>query len=205
MVFITRFSAKLARLVRLLAVATVLLAASHGNASGIETQKAVAIFSENSIEISSRFSITLSPALEQALQNGLVLPFQLEFQLTRPRLQAWTRQLSNWFGPTEIMNLRLSYQSLTHQYRVSSGGLSRSFTSLGEALSALGIASGWKILPGSSLAEDANDFAGRLRLRLDLSKLPKPYQLAAIGQPDRHLESRWADLTVRVAEAEEQP
>lgn len=205
MVFITRFSAKLARLVRLLAMAAVLLASSYGNASGIDNQKAVAVFAENSIEISSRFGITLSPALEQALHNGLVLPFQLEFQLTRPRLQAWARQLSNWFGPTETMNLRLSYQTLTHQYRVSSGGLSRSFNSLEEALSVLGIVSGWKILSSSSLADDAKDFAGRLRLRLDLSRLPKPYQLTAIGQPDWHLESRWADLTVRVAETEEQP
>src|SRR5471030_2823488 len=99
MVFITRFSVKLARLLRLAALAACLLAAPLGHASGIEPQKAVALFTDNRIEISSRFSITLSPALEQALQNGLALPFQFEFQLTKPRMYAWAHQISDWFGP----------------------------------------------------------------------------------------------------------
>lgn len=200
MVFITRFSAKLASLMRLAAFAAFLLAAPLGHASGIEPQKAVAQFADSRIEISSRFSITLSPALEQALQNGLALPFQFEFQLTRPRMYAWARQLSDWFGPTATMTQRLSYHSLTRQYRVSSGGLSRSFGSLNEALSALGIVSGWQVLPDSSIAHDSKEFAGRVRLKLDLSQLPKPYQLAAIGQPEWHLDSPWIELAVASAQ-----
>lgn len=200
MAFITRFSAKLLRLARLAAAALFLLAATQSHANGIEPQKAVALFTENRIEVSSRFGIILPPTLEQALQNGLVLPFQLEFQLTKPRLSAWARQLSDWFGPAETLTLRLAYQALTRQYRVSSGGLSRSFTTLNEALSALGIVSGWRILQGSSIAQDHESFAGRIRLRLDLSQLPKPYQLATIGQPDWHLDSPWVDLGILVAE-----
>ncbi|MDR3411589.1 MAG: DUF4390 domain-containing protein [Formivibrio sp.] len=177
-------------------LAAFLLAAAQGHASGIEPQKAVAVFSDSHIEISSRFNITLSPALEQALQSGWALPFQFEFQLTRPRIYAWAYQISDWFGPTETFTQRLSYQSLTHQYRVNSGGLSRNFSSLNEALSALGIISGWRVLIDSNVVHDGKDFAGRVRLKLDLSQLPKPYQLAAIGQPEWHLDSPWIDLTV---------
>lgn len=200
MAFITRFSAKLHRLARLALMAVLMLAAVQGHASGIEPQKAVALFTDNRIEVSTRFSIQLSPTLEQALQNGLVLPFQLEFQLTRPRLSAWARQISDWFGPAQSLTLRLAYQTLTRQYRVSTGGLSRNFSPLHEALSALGIVSGWQILQNSDLAQDPSDFAGKIRLRLDLSQLPRPYQLAAIGQADWHLDSPWVDLSVLVAE-----
>ncbi len=205
MVFITRFSAKLARLIRLAVLAVFLLASPLGHASGIDPQKAIALFTDNRIEISSRFSITLSPTLEQALQNGLALPFQLEFQLTRPRMHAWARQISDWFGPTATMTHRLSYQSLTRQYRVNSGGISRSFSSLSEALSVLGIVSGWQVLPDSSIAHDSKEFAGRVRLKLDLSLLPKPYQLAAIGQPEWHLDSPWIELAVTSAQEAAQP
>lgn len=200
MAFITRYFANLLKFARLATLAFVLITAAPCLASGIDSQKAVATFTDNRIEISSRFRIQLSPILEQSLQNGLVLPFQLEFQLTKPRLQAWMRQLSDWFTPTETLTLRLGYQALTRQYRVSSGGLSRTFNSLTDALTAVGIVSGWQVLADSSLAQDPHDFAGRIRLRLDLSQLPKPYQLAAIGQQDWHIGSAWIDLSVVTAE-----
>lgn len=200
MVFITRFSAKLASLVRLALLAAFLLAAPFGHAGGIEPQKAIAHFADNHIEISSRFSITLSSTLEHALQNGLTLPFQFEFQLTRPRMYAWAYKLSDWFGPAATVTQRLSYHVLTRQYRVNSGGLSRNFSSLAEALSALGIISGWQVLSDSSVVHDSTEFAGRVRLKLDLSQLPKPYQLAAIGQSEWHLDSSWLELTVTTAQ-----
>jgi len=201
MVFITRYSANLFRLARLAVMAFFLLATAQVQASGIDSQKAVALFIENRIEISSHFSIQLSPVLEQSLQNGLVLPFQLEFQLTKPRFRAWMRQLSDWLAPAEAMTIKLGYQALTRQYRVSSGGLSRTFNTLHEALAALGIVSGWQILAQSDLAKDPHAFAGQIRLRLDLAQLPKPYQLAAIGQSDWHISSSWTNLSVTLAEA----
>lgn len=197
--FITRFSEKLLSLVCPAALAALLLVAPFGHAGSIEPQKAVAQFIENRIEISSRFSITLSPLLEQALQNGLTLPFEFEFILTRPRLYAWAYQISSGFASTETTTQRLAYQALTKQYRVSYGGLTRYFSSLNEALSALGIISGWHILPDSNIAHDYTSFAGKIRLRLDLSQLPKPYQMTAIGQPEWHLDSPWIALSAEQA------
>ena len=203
--FITRFSAKLLSLAHQTALATLLLVAPYGHAGSIEPQKAVAQFIENRIEISSRFSITLSPLLEQALQNGLTLPFEFEFVLTRPRLYAWAYQISSGFASTETTTQRLAYQALTKQYRVSSGGLSRYFSSLNEALSALGIISGWRVLPDSDVAQDYKSFAGKIRLRLDLSQLPKPYQMTAIGQSEWHIDSPWITLSAEQASEATQP
>lgn len=194
--FITRFSAKLLRLLRLSALAMLLCVTAQGHASGIESRKTSATFIGNHVELSARFNVTLTPVLEQALQNGLALPFQFEFQLNRPRFRAWARHLADWFSPEESLTQRLSYQSLTRKYRVSTGGISRSFNTLDEALSALGIISGWQILTDSDNSTDHSTFSGRIRMKLDLSQLPKPYQMGAIGQSAWHLESPWANISV---------
>lgn len=195
MVFITRFSAKLIKGLRLVIAAACLFATANSVAAGIQPHKAAAQITESSINLSARFNVSLTPALEQALQNGLSLPFTFEFQLVRPRVYAWFRQLSDWFEPTATLTKRLSYHTLTRQYRVSQGGISRNFATLPEALAALGIIGGWSALESTSATRDPADFAGRIRLRLDLSLLPKPYQLAALGQADWRLESAWIDFS----------
>ncbi len=195
MVFITRFFAKLSRGLRLATAAACLFVMANGFAAGIHPHKAGAQISESTISISARFNVSLTPSLEQALQNGLSLPFTYEFQLVRPRVYAWFRQLSGWFEPTATLTKRLSYHALTRQYRVSQDGLSRSFATLPEALNALGIIGGWNALENNTVTRDPSDFSGRIRLRLDLSLLPKPYQLAALGQSDWRLESSWIDFT----------
>lgn len=208
MAFITRFFARLVSTFSLAILVIFLIASAPARAGGIDPQKAVAVFSNDRIEIAARFQVNLTPALELALQNGLSLPFKFEFQLTRPRLRAWALQLSDWFEPAASLTQRLSYQPLTRQYRVLTGGvshISRSFNSLNEALAAVGVIGSWQVLPDSSLAHDSENFAGRLRLRLDLSQLPKPYQLAALGNSDWHLDSPWADLSVHDLSEAAQP
>ncbi|SFN30865.1 protein of unknown function [Formivibrio citricus] len=192
--FITRFSARLIKVLRHAVAAACLFAMANGAAAGIQPHKAAAQITDNSINVSARFNVSLTPALEQALQNGLSLPFTYEFQLVRPRVYAWFRQLSDWFEPTATLTKRLSYHALTRQYRVSQGGFSRSFATLPEALAALGIIGGWSVLETAPATRDPADFAGRVRLRLDLSLLPKPYQLAALGQSEWRLESAWLDF-----------
>lgn len=195
MAFITRFSARLHRLIGTAAVAALFAIGAPCSAGSIEAHKAVAFFDSDRIEISARFSINLPPELETALHNGLALPFEFEFELTRPKLYTLMRY-SLWFGPTASTTKRLSYQPLTRQYRVHTGGISRNFKSLSEALSAVGIISAWSVLANTSVASDSDSFAGRLRLKLDLSQLPKPYQMAAIGHSEWSLVSSWAELFV---------
>lgn len=205
MVFITQFSAKLIKGLRHAVAAACLLAIANSVAAGIQPQKATAQISENTINISARFNVNLTPTLEQALQNGLSLPFTYEFQLVRPRVYAWIRQLSDWLDPSATLTKRLSYHALTRQYRVSQNGLSRNFPTLPEALAALGIIGGWSALDSSAVARKPDDFVGRIRLRLDLSLLPKPYQLAALGQADWRLESAWIDFSASRSKDDLQP
>ncbi|AOY00548.1 DUF4390 domain-containing protein [Jeongeupia sp. USM3] len=198
----TRFSANVLNavvaLLLWLAAGTVL-----GEGSGIRAQSAGASYGNSRIELSARFAVSLNPTLENALANGVSLPFVYEFQLTRPRGYALYRQVADWFSPTAELGYRLSYHAISRQYRLHLGSFYRSFASLDDALSALGVVRDWGVLAGSAIADDKSDFAGRVRLRLDLSQMPKPFQLSTLGQGDWKLESPWVDIAPGRDEARE--
>ena len=75
--------------------------------------------------LEASFAFTLSAQLRDALIRGIPLYFKIEFALSKPR---WY-----WFDDNLVTGertYRLSYQPLTQQYRISIGGLQRSFTSI---------------------------------------------------------------------------
>ncbi|WP_348945724.1 DUF4390 domain-containing protein [Chitinibacter sp. FCG-7] len=180
---------------RLIGASLLLLLSSQVQAAQIKNLKSEADVIPPRIELFAKYSITLNSDLEDALKNGLTLPFVYEFKLSKPRMYAWYRQVAEGFGPNAQLTQRLSYQPLTKQYRIATGGVARHFASLEEALMALGQIKNWSVLDGSDIA--AEDFAGRLRLRLDSSKLPKTYQVSTIGNTNWQLESGWSDIQLR--------
>ncbi|MFC7419770.1 DUF4390 domain-containing protein [Iodobacter arcticus] len=180
----------------LLCMGWLLCAWVWADAGDIKAQKAEASFGDNRIEIAAKFDVSLSNDLQEALKNGLSLTFVYEFQLTRPRIYSWYRQVSDGFGPNAMLSYQLSYHALTRQYRLHIGSFYRNFQSVNDALAALGIVRNWGVLNDSSLARDRNtDFAGKVRLKLDRSRLPKTYQLTAFGHEEWQLESPWVELS----------
>ncbi|SMC28724.1 protein of unknown function [Andreprevotia lacus DSM 23236] len=195
MAFSTRcFQNALCKLAALLLAACVLLPAWAAENS-VHPVSTSAEYASEHIELNARFQLGLSQTLEDALANGLTLPFTYEFQLTRPRLYAWYRQAADSFNPTASLTYRLTYHSLSRQYRVNYGSFYRGFASLDEALSALGVVRNWNVLADTGIAKDKDPFAGKIRLRLDVSQLPKPFQLSTMGQGDWKLESGWIDVS----------
>ncbi len=131
------------------------------------------------------FNIELSPGLEDALQKGLVLTFQTEFELTRGR---WY-----WFDerPSQVMRqTRVSYQPLTKQYRISTEGFSFSVRTMREALQAAGTIGGWRIIERANI-DLGKTYIAALRMTLDLSKLPEPFQVNALNNRDWNVSSDW--------------
>ena len=129
------------------------------------------------------FNIELSPGLEDALQKGLVLTFQTEFELTRGR---WY-----WFDerPSQVMRqTRVSYQPLTKQYRISTEGFSFSVRTMREALQAAGTIGGWRIIERANI-DLGKTYIAALRMTLDLSKLPEPFQVNALNNRDWNVSS----------------
>ena len=84
--------------------------------------------------------------------------------------------------------VRLAYQPLLQRYRVSVGGLQQNYDSLDEALGVvqrtrhLRVAEAAQLVAGQTYQLDA-------RFRLDLSQLPRPFQLNVSSQSDWKIEA----------------
>jgi hypothetical protein len=78
---------------------------------------------------------------------------------------------------------------LTRQYRVNIGGVFQNFFDLPEALAFLSRVRRHDILDAASL--ERGTYIAAVRLRLDMSELPKPFQLDALGSHDWDLDSGW--------------
>lgn len=140
---------------------------------------------EGGFALSAELDLDFSQRLEEAVGKGLALNFVAEFELTRPR---WY-----WFDEKVVQtsqNWRLTYHALTRQYRLSTGILHQSFTSLAEALRVLSRLRHWPVVePGRVQAGDS--LFAALRVYLDVSQLPKPFQVEALSNKDWVLASDW--------------
>src|SRR5205814_207731 len=73
---------------------------------------------EGDVLLSAEFDLALTSTLEEALQKGIPLYFTIEFDLTRARWFWVDEKIAEW-----SITYRVSYSSLTRQYRVASGPL----------------------------------------------------------------------------------
>ncbi|MBU3693231.1 MAG: DUF4390 domain-containing protein [Rhodocyclaceae bacterium] len=142
---------------------------------------------DNGWELTTDLDLQLSPTLESALQRGLPLYFTLRLQITRPR----------WYWlDAEVVDVRrdyrVSYHALTRQYRVASGALGLSYPTLAEAMRAVASVHGWAVAESSRL-KAGERYRARLALRLDGSRLPKPFQINLLGPAEwsTDVETEW--------------
>jgi len=91
----------------------------------------------------------------------------------------------------------LSYYALTRQYRLSRGSLSQNFSTLKGALQALGRLRNRPIVANSELNQEA-EYIAELRVWLDLSRLPKPFQVEALSSREWNLSSDTLQWNVRL-------
>src|SRR5437870_8164557 len=168
-----------------------LLAATPGRADEIEVRRAELRAVEDGLVLDADFAFELTPRLSEVVANGVPLYFRVDFELTRRR---WY-----WFDDTAAakrLQLRLSYHALSRQYRLSTGLLQQSFATLEEALNVLKHLRNWLVADRTVTFSDA-DYEAAVRMRLDSTLLPKPFQLSALTSRELHLESPWKRFTVR--------
>ena len=139
--------------------------------------------------VEADFSFELNERLEEAVTKGVVLYFVADFELTRPRWYWLDEKLVS-----RSQTYRLSYHALTRQYRLSTGGLHQSFDSLSDALRMLSRLRNWLVIDkGAEKAgvRPGETYTAALRMRLDINQLPRPFQIAALGNKDWNLASDW--------------
>src|SRR5262245_40497407 len=149
---------------------------------------------EEGLVLNADFAFALSPRLEEVVANGVPLYFRVEFEMTRPR---WY-----WFdekAASSVLQLRLSYHALSRNYRLSTGLLQQNFATLEDALNVLKRVRNWLVVDRTATFADA-DYEAAVRLRLDTSLLPRPFQLSALTSRELHLESPWKRFVVRPAQ-----
>ena len=157
--------------------------------------KAEAHFSDSSYQLSADFDISFNFVVEQALTHGVPLYFVSEFTLTRPR----------WYWMDEVVaqsdqTTKLSYNSLTSQYRITRGSLFQNFTSMDEALNSFKRQSA--TIQAELLKKKDASYIASVRMRLDVTQLPKPLQVNALTNNDWNLDSDWYRWIVRPDAAE---
>ena len=169
----------------------VLLAVSSARADDIEVRDIRLHAAEEGLFLDADFAFELSPRLSEVVANGVPLYFRVDFELSRYRWYWFDERAS-----ARQLQLRLSYHALSRQYRLSTGLLQQSFTTLEEALNVLKRVRNWLVVDRTVTFADA-DYEGAVRMRLDTTLLPKPFQLSALTSRELQLESPWKRFTVR--------
>jgi hypothetical protein len=154
-------------------------------ASSIDVTSVSLEQTEEGYAVNASFDVKLTSRIAEALQSGVSLYFLAEFELVRPR---WY-----WFDEKTVasrLQYRLTYHALSRQYRLWTGTLHQPFGTLDEALRVLGRIRTWLVLEREQLSA-GQTYQAAVRMRLDPSQLPKPFQLSAITSREWTLESEW--------------
>ena len=149
---------------------------------------------EEGVLLSAAVRFELPQAVDDALAKGIPMFFVAEAAIFRDRWYWYDKRVA-----FASRHMRLAFQPLTRRWRlqVSSSPIGNSglvlgqmFDSRDEALAAVQRISRWRIAEAHDVDPDAThniDF----RFRLDVSQLPRPFQIGAVGQAD------WYILAVR--------
>ena len=183
-----------------------LLTSASAQAEGITVDKAEARLTENTYQLSADFSISLNSVVTEALTRGVALYFVSEFSLIRPRWYWLNKEVSQSEQIT-----KLSYNSLTRQYRITYGTLYQNFPNLDDALKVISHQSAAPIAASLLRQDDGylamilprkdGDYIAATRLWLDVTQLPKPLQVNALAGQDWSLDSGWYRWIVRPGDA----
>lgn len=166
-------------------VALLVLSVPVAHADTIPVKSAELRIEEGEVLLNAEFELSFNPTLEEALQKGIPLYIVLEFELTRSRWY-W---LDERVAETTLTS-RVSYNALTRQYRVASGLLGQTLNSLEEVERYLGRVTSRPLAPASGLSKGTR-YEAAIRLRLDVNRLPKPFQVDALASREWTLSSDW--------------
>jgi len=183
----------------LMACALLMGAFAHsiGTAAEAQIKRIEPLIGEGHLTMDLDVNLELSPIVLDAAERGVPLYFTFDVKITAPRWWWWDKRIVE-----TSLTRRMSYNTLTQQWRVATGDLFLPVESLQEALSALEKVRGWPVAPLDRFEPNIR-YDGAVRIRLDTSHLARPLQLDARNRGAWSLTSPWKpfDFSVRKAEA----
>jgi hypothetical protein len=166
-----------------------LLLAGPAAAAEPEVREAQLSLTDDGYAVSAEFSFELRQRLEEAVTRGVPLSFAVDFELTRPRWYWLDEKIAS-----HSLTMQLSYHALTRQYRLSSGTLHQNFRTLDEAVAILSRLRPWTVFERNAV-KVGESYQAAIRLRLDISQLPKPFQVTALANREWALSTDWRRWT----------
>lgn len=165
-----------------------IVSAQNASVANVVSTRAEA--TEEGVQLNADFEVQLSPGMIEAVRKGVALHFLVEFELTKGR----------WYWLDESVakatrSRRLAYAPLTEQYRITSAGVSQNVASVEEVQRILSRVRSWTVVEKGRL-KVGEKYEGQVRIRLDTSQLPKPFQVNALGSKEWSLASDWQRFTL---------
>ena len=191
--FITQFlksATPEAALRRLLALSLCVMAVLIGQtALATEVTQLQMERSEEGVYLSASVQFDVPVVVEDAMLKGIPMFFVAEADIYRARWYWYDKRIT-----TATRTMRLAYQPLTRRWRlnvlpgaISVTGLRASFSqnydSMADAISSIQRLARWRIADAAEVEVDARHKV-EFRFRLDLSQLPRPFQIGVAGQKD---------------------
>ncbi len=141
--------------------------------------------SEEGYQLTADFDIQFTAAQQEALKKGVPLYFVIEFELSRPRWYWLDEKLVR-----QSRDRRVAYAPLTDQYRITVSGISQNVSRFEDVKRFLSSVRSWNVADRNRL-KPGETYEAAVRVRLDTSQLPKPFQLNVLGSRDWDLSSDW--------------
>ncbi|MEO6292573.1 MAG: DUF4390 domain-containing protein [Burkholderiaceae bacterium] len=144
---------------------------------------------EDGLHLSAQIKFDLPTIVEDALIKGIPMFFVAEAEVSKDRWYWYDKKVA-----IATRQMRLSFQPLTRRWRlnVTNGvigntglgvSLPQYFDSLPDALAKIQRITNWKIAELTEVESDASHTVD-LRFKLDVSQLPRPFQIGLIGNGD---------------------
>ena len=169
------------------------LAPFVSHAAEVEIAEAHLEYTDEGYKLAAAFNFALNGSLEGAIARGIPLYFTTEVVIRRPRWY-WLDERA----ASATQTIRISYNVLTRQYRAAINGsnLQQSFDTLEEAMSLVRRPGRWLVAPPDAL-KTGETYTVALRMELDVTQLPKPFQVHSINSSDWRVSSDWRYFTYK--------
>jgi len=142
--------------------------------------------------LDGQVDLQLNSEAAEALESGLMLSIQMQFEITRQR-RFWTDiQVAS-----ASRDFELRFKALSQRYLVTDNltGEQQSYATLPSALRNLGRIRGWPVAAVNVINDDANNECA-LRAVLNQDRLPGPLQILTFWRGDFSLDSDWYRWTL---------
>ena len=147
---------------------------------------------EGRLVISADVDFELNSELRDAAERGLPLYITADLIITSSR---WW-----WFDRTDInteQTWRIVFNALTRQWRVGSGELNFPVASLDDALGLVRNIRNWNVI-GIDQLTVGTPYTGQMRVRLNNSMLPRPFQVNALNSSAWSLSTPWMPFSFEI-------